>query len=133
MKIEIDKNGVNPETDSFTKEVKVQGTPLSRGQIPATETTSFNESVSNLEIIEGYISSNDVSRILITYKPEAQETINGVDVFYDSDLDFEGQLDFTVYGEDDDELQFVDFGYVDNKALLDVLTTIEGAVRIVIE
>lgn len=132
MHIEIIKDQVE-EGENYTKEVTVFSVVPNRGVVPKSKTETVSMDVTDLDIIESYLHDKAVVSLLIEYKPEAAETIDGVDIFYSPDLDWEVQLEFTVYGEDDRELGTVNLGYIDNLALVQVLATMEGATRIVVE
>ena len=131
MRIEIIKDQVEDGED-YTKEVTVYAIVSRRGEIPESRVKTVSMDVTDLDIIEVYLHDNAVGRITITYKPDPAETINGVDIFYSPELDWEGQLEFTVYGEDTC-LDTINLGYIDNLELLKVLTTMEGATRIEVE
>jgi hypothetical protein len=128
MKIEIIKNQVEDGED-YTKEVTVEQKEPRRGVRPVSNTEFVSMDVTDLDIIESYLHDKLVGRITITYKPEAAETINGVDIFYSPELDWEGQLEFTVYGEDSC-LDTINLGYIDNQSLLQALATMDGATSI---
>lgn len=132
MRIEINKDQVT-EGEKYTKEVTVYIKESRRGVAPMSSTETVSMDVTDLDIIEDYMHDKSLSRIFITYKPVAAETINGVDIFYYPTLDWGSKLEFTVYGADGEQLHFIDLGYIDNLALLQVLTTMDGATSIVVD
>jgi hypothetical protein len=133
MKIEIIKDQVE-EDETYYKEVTVYGKQKGRrGMIPDSIVTTASSDDLNIDIISEYLEDDGVDRIVILYKPEAAETINGVDIFYSPIINWDSELEFTVYGEGEEHLHFIDFGDIDNLALLQVLATIQGAVCIKVE
>jgi hypothetical protein len=132
MKIEIIKDEVEFD-DNFFKEVTVYGKELNPFILPSSSTSKATSEDLDIDIISQYLGNSGIARLTITYKPESAETINGVDIFYSPLMDWDSNLEFTVYGEDEEPLHFIDFGDIDNQALLQVLATIQGAVCIKVE
>jgi hypothetical protein len=132
MKIEIINDEVEFD-DNFFKEVTVYGKELTPFTLPSSSTSKATSEDLDIDIISQYLGNSAIASLTITYKPESAETINGVDVFYSPDIDWDSNLEFTVYGEDDEQLYFIDFGCLDNLALLQVLATMQYATRIEVE
>ena len=132
MKIEIDKSQVEQDVP-FNKEVTVYVVEYRPGVIPESSTHIFTDDELDIDIIGNYLGDKNVGAITITYKPEPAETLNGVDIFYSPEIDWEGQLEFRIYTTDKTLLESVNLGYLDNLALVQVLTTLDGAVSIEVE
>ncbi len=127
MKITINKDQVQ-DGESYTKEVTITTLVYNTHTLLTTDTRE--EGDLDIDIIAHYLTDPSVQSLVITYKPEPAETIDGVDIFYSPDIDWESQLDFSIYNSEDSLIDTVRIGYVDNLALLQVLTTMSDAVRI---
>jgi hypothetical protein len=133
MKIEINRNSVE-EYDSHYKEVTVYGERKLFGTIPESYTRKFIAGESTIDIISEYLKITDgsVAHIVITYKPEVAETINGVSIFYRSGIDWGADLTFNIF-EGDNFMVCILVPGVSSLCLLTTLATMEGATRIEVE
>jgi hypothetical protein len=131
MKIEISRDNVE-EGEPFYKELTVYGNKRQgRGSRVDSCVKKFTSNDLDLYILSPYISSTDgsISAAVIIYRPEAAETINGVDIFYKPDIDWEEELSFNIY-DGNVFIECIFMPRLKSLVVLKALATMEGITRI---
>jgi hypothetical protein len=130
MKIEIIRDNVEDDEPHYI-EATVYGMRKLLGSLPDCYTEKFIEGESASEIISQYLEVTDgsISHIVIRYKPEVAETINGVAIFYHSEIDWGADLTFNIF-EGDNFMVCILIPGVSSLCLLTTLATMRGATRI---